>query len=80
MVTIGVEIEVGQPIVTIKHGYTHFKITLHAFNCRLIKGAPQSLDVADWCWVTLEEIDSFPFPRTDLKIIEALQNQIVSSQ
>jgi len=73
---LGVEIEVGQPIVTIKHSYTHFKITLHAFDCRLIKGTPQALHVADWRWVTLEEINSFPFPRTDLKIIETLQHQV----
>ena len=72
---LGVEIEVGEPIVTVKHSYTHFKITLHAFDCRLIKGIPQSLHVADWRWVMLGEIRSFPFPRTDLKIIEALQNQ-----
>jgi hypothetical protein len=31
--------------------------------------------VADWRWVTLEETNAFPFPRTDLKIIEALQSQ-----
>jgi A/G-specific adenine glycosylase len=70
---LGVEIEVGQPITTVKHSYTHFKITLYAFDCRL-KGSPQPLGVADWRWVTLEEINAFPFPRTDLKIIEALRN------
>jgi A/G-specific adenine glycosylase len=72
---LGLEIEVGQPIVTIKHSYTHFKITLHAFYCQLLNGQPQALGVADWRWVTLNEIDIFPFPRTDLKIIEALKNK-----
>lgn len=72
---LGVEIEVRQPATVVKHSYTHFKITLHAFYCRLIKGTPQSLGVADWRWVSLEEINAFPFPRTDLKIIEALRNQ-----
>ena len=72
---LGLEIEVGQPIVTIKHSYTHFKITLHAFYCQLLNGQPQAFGVADWRWVTLNEIDTFPFPRTDLKIIEALKNK-----
>ncbi len=71
---LGLEIEVGPPIISVRHSYTHFKITLHAFHCRLVKGQPQVLDVADWRWVTLEEIDAFPFPRTDLKIIAALKN------
>ena len=75
---LGLEIEVGQPIVTIKHSYTHFKITLHAFYCQLLNGRPQSLGVADWRWVTLNELDTFPFPRTDLKIIEALKKQKTS--
>lgn len=72
---LGVEIEVGQPIVKIKHSYTHFKITLHAFSCHLRQGSPQTLGVADWRWVSLAEINAFPFPRTDLKIIAALRKQ-----
>ena len=69
---LGIEIEVGQPIITVKHSYTHFKITLHAFACRLVSGTPRSLNVADWRWVSLAEMDDFPFPRTDKKIIAAL--------
>ncbi len=72
---LDVKIEVGQQIASIKHSYTHFKITLHAFICQLVEGVPQTIDVADWRWVTLEEIEAFPFPRTDLKIIEVLQQQ-----
>jgi A/G-specific adenine glycosylase len=72
---LGLEIEVGQLITTVKHAYTHFKITLHAFCCRLLEGEPRALGVADWRWVTLAEVDAFPFPRTDLKIIEVLRNK-----
>ncbi len=72
---LGVEITVIEPLVTIKHSYTHFKITLHAFNCYLVSGQPQPLGVADWRWVTLAELDTFAFPRTDLKIIEALREK-----
>jgi A/G-specific adenine glycosylase len=72
---LGLEIAVDRPIVAVKHSYTHFKITLHAFACRLIAGQPQALGVADWRWVTLEQLAAFAFPRTDQKIIEALQSQ-----
>jgi A/G-specific adenine glycosylase len=70
---LGLEIAVDEPIVTVKHSYTHFKITLHALACRRLAGQPEPLGVADWRWVTLAELDAFPFPRTDQKIIEALQ-------
>jgi A/G-specific adenine glycosylase len=75
---LGLEIAVDEPIVTIKHGSTHFKITLHAFACRLVTGQPQALGVADWRWVTLDELDAFPFPRTDQKIIAALRAGVIT--
>ncbi|MEM7347069.1 MAG: A/G-specific adenine glycosylase, partial [Chloroflexota bacterium] len=70
---LGVDIAVDSLITVVKHSYTHFKITLHAFECRLLAGEPQKLGVMDWRWVTLDQLDEFPFPRTDLKIIEALR-------
>jgi A/G-specific adenine glycosylase len=73
---LGIEIEVGELLVTVKHSYTHFKITLHAFECRRLEGEPQTLGVADWRWVTPEEFADLPFPRTDLKIIEAMCQKI----
>jgi A/G-specific adenine glycosylase len=72
---LGVEIEVGQPIVTVKHSYTHFKITLHAFHCRLAYGQLQNLGVAAWRWVTVDEMAAYAFSRADLKIIEALKQK-----
>jgi A/G-specific adenine glycosylase len=75
---LGIEINVGQLIAVVKHSYTHFKITLHAFACELVTGEPQALGVADWQWVTLAEIENYAFPRTDLQIIEALKNNQVT--
>ncbi len=72
---LGLEIEVGRLITSVKHSYTHFKITLYAFFCRLVEGEPQALAVTDWRWVTLAELDSFAFPRTDLKVIAVLKDQ-----
>jgi A/G-specific adenine glycosylase len=70
-------IEVGERLVRVKHAYTHFKITLHAFACRITAGQPQKIGVADWRWVSLAELEAFAFPRTDLKIIEVLRKRDV---
>ena len=72
---LDLEIAVGEHLTSVKHGYTHFKITLHAFVCHLLGGQPKKLGVADWRWVTLAELETFPFPRTDLKIIEVLKQR-----
>ena len=72
---LGIEIEVGQPLTQVKHTYTHFRITLHAFVCRLKKGRPRAIQVADWRWVRLGETDDLAFAVTDRKIIQALQEE-----
>jgi A/G-specific adenine glycosylase len=69
---LAMEIEVGARVATVEHAYTHFRITLHAFHARHIGGAPQALGVADWRWVTLDDLADYPFPATDQKVIGAL--------
>ena len=71
---LGFSIQVGEPLITVEHAFTHFRITLHAFHARYAAGEPQAIDCADWRWVTLDELDAFPFPVTDQKIIAALRN------
>ena len=70
---LGVRIKVGKAITSIDHAYTHFKITLHAFECELLSGKPQALQVQDFKWVRMSDLGKYAFARTDLRIIEALQ-------
>ena len=72
---LGIQIEVGAPITTIQHAYTHFRITLHVFHARHGEGEPQALACADWRWVTLAELEQYPFPVTDQKIIAVLRSE-----
>lgn len=71
---LGIDIEVGAQIAAVKHAYTHFRITLFAYICRLVSGTPQAIDCADWAWVTLDDLDRYAFPVTDRKIITALKS------
>ncbi|MCZ7539471.1 MAG: 8-oxo-dGTP diphosphatase MutT [Anaerolineae bacterium] len=71
---LGIEVEVGEQIGTVRHAYTHFRITLHAFACRLFAGEPAALGCAAWAWVTLDELDRYAFPVTDQKIIAMLRD------
>ncbi len=69
---LGIRIKVGKPIISINHAYTHFKITLHAFECEFISGRPQALQVQDFKWVRMSEFKRYAFAKTDLKIISAI--------
>ncbi len=67
------EIEVGSQLTQVRHAYTHFRITLHAFECRLVSGEARAIGVADFKWVRLSELDRYAFAKTDRKIIQALR-------
>jgi A/G-specific adenine glycosylase len=69
---LGVLIKVGAPYQSVKHAYSHFRITLHTFHCQLTDGEPKNIGVDDFAWVTPQELNRYAFPRADLKIIETL--------
>ncbi|MDJ0845593.1 A/G-specific adenine glycosylase [Crocosphaera sp.] len=72
---IDIEIEVGENLVTLDHAYTHFKVTLYVHLCRYLTGEPKPIECQEIRWVSLEDIDQFPFPKANTKIIEMLKNR-----
>ncbi|MBD2328148.1 A/G-specific adenine glycosylase [Alkalinema sp. FACHB-956] len=70
---LGIEIAVGEELITVDHAYTHFKVTLHVHHCRHVSGEPQTIECDEVNWVTLETIDQYPFPKANVQIIEALR-------
>ena len=69
---LGIEITVGEPFLTVRHAYSHFRITLHAFLCTHTRGRIRKLGVADYRWVKARELAQFAFPKADRVIIERL--------
>ncbi|MEB3282036.1 MAG: A/G-specific adenine glycosylase [Lyngbya sp.] len=70
---LAIEVEVGSHLITLEHAYTHFRVTLHVYHCRHQSGDPQPLECDEIRWVTLDEIEQFPFPKANEKIIAALK-------
>ena len=70
---LAIEVEVGEHLITVSHAYSHFKVSLHVYHCRHLSGEPQALESQEIRWVTLEELDEFPFPKANSKIIAALR-------
>ncbi|WP_347239952.1 A/G-specific adenine glycosylase [Oscillatoria sp. FACHB-1406] len=70
---LGIDIEVGEHLMSLEHAYTHFRVTLHVHYCCHIGGEPQAIECQEIRWVTLEEIDEFPFPKANSQIIAALR-------
>jgi len=66
------KIEVGEQRLTLKHAYTHFRITLHVFEARWVGGKPKAVDVAAFKWVRPSQLQRYAMGKTDRAIAESL--------
>ncbi len=69
---LAAEIEVGDELGVFEHAYTHFRVTLHAFFCRLSAGEPTALEASQIRWVTVPELAAFPMGKIDRQISRRL--------
>ena len=62
-------------ITTLKHAYTSFKVTLHAFSCALCQEDREPVPSAavDARWVLPAELDLYAFPAANRKLIKLLE-------
>jgi A/G-specific adenine glycosylase len=72
----GLEVEVGKRFSVVEHSFTHFRITLHAFHCRYLRGKAVPKSSQKIRWVKLAELDEYAFPKANKKIIEDLRNSV----
>jgi A/G-specific adenine glycosylase len=69
-----IDVQVGERIAVVRHAFTHFRITVYAFECQYrSRGEPEAVGVDDWRWVTLAELDDYAFPVVDHKIISVVR-------
>lgn len=68
MEELGVVIEVGPEFGVYEHAYTHFRVTLHAFFCSILKGSPQALEASEIRWVLPQNLGDFPMGKIDRQI------------
>jgi len=69
---IGIDAAVTAPLATVRHAYSHFRITLHAYRCRPTAGRPKPLQCAAVRWAPLTELSTFAFPRANTRVLDAL--------
>ena len=65
-------VEVTGRISRVKHAYTHFKIVMDVFCCRYISGRIKLAGPTAHRWITLQEIENYPFPKANHKFFKAL--------
>jgi A/G-specific adenine glycosylase len=66
-------IQVGEYLGRYDHAYTHYKITLHAYQCTLVSDQMEMLYHTDLAWVTTTDMDSYPMGKLDRAIAEKIK-------
>ena len=59
----------------VTHAYPDLTVHLTLFNARITEGVPQKLEHHDIRWMTVEEIDDFPFCPADVEILARLKEK-----
>ena len=70
---LNIEIKDIKSITKIKHAYTKFTVDLHCFTATRAHGQIKLTAATDHRWVSLEEINNFPFPAANVKLIKMLR-------
>jgi len=69
---LGVTLHIDEKLMVVKHSYTRFRVTLHVFFCRIRSGRLSPTACEEWDWVKMEELETYPFPAANVKIIKRL--------
>jgi A/G-specific adenine glycosylase len=69
---LGVEAFHFEELHKLKHAYSHFKITLHAYTCRIKSGVPTPHSSDEIRWVRTDELHDYPFPKANRTLTKIL--------
>ncbi len=69
---LGIEIAVGEHLISIEHTYPDFRITAIVHYCQHLSGIPQPIDCDEVRWVSVADLDNYQFPAANSAIIAAI--------
>ncbi len=73
---VNVEIRVENELTKVQHAYSHFRITMHVFVCRGLRGRAQAIGCSAVKWISPEELDNYAFPAANRRIIAMLRKKL----
>lgn len=65
---LGIEVAVGDLVGVFNHAYSHFKVNVHAFECRVTRGKPKAKDHSRIRWAQIDRLGEFPMGKVDRAI------------
>ncbi len=72
---LAVTLQVGEVFMEVTHQYPDLTVHLTLFHASIQEGTPQMLEHNDIRWITVEEIDRYPFCPADEEILQKLKQE-----
>ncbi len=72
---LGISIRSGKHLASVNHTYSHFRVTLHAYECRLLKGTPKPLGCQNWRWASKADFKKLPLSKIDRMIVRLVESE-----
>jgi A/G-specific adenine glycosylase len=71
---LGVGIGILKKLAVVHHAYSHFKIHMSVFICRLIGETINQPEGRPFRWITVEQLEDYPFPGANHKFFPRLRD------
>jgi A/G-specific adenine glycosylase len=69
---LSISVQPGKHLASVNHTYTHFRLTLHAYECRLLKGSPKPLGCQNWRWTSPTDLKKLPLSKIDRMVMKEI--------
>ncbi|MCC5925098.1 MAG: A/G-specific adenine glycosylase [Bacteroidetes bacterium] len=69
---LGITVNNIEAFHQLKHAYSHFKITMHAFTCDIASGKPSPKSSDAIKWVHVHQLKEYPFPKANRSLTQKL--------
>lgn len=72
---LAITLSVGEKFMDVVHEYPDLTVHLTLYNAAIAQGVPQKLEHNDIRWITVDEIDGYPFCPADTEILRRLTRE-----
>lgn len=69
---IGIEVDIGERIASVDHGYSHYTVTIHLYRCTHTDGVPQTIYHSRLRWTPKSQFQRLSFPAANLRFFPYL--------
>jgi A/G-specific adenine glycosylase len=69
-----ISIHPEKKLASVQHTYTHFRATLSAWKCRVLRGHPRSLGCQSFCWADEQDLKKLTLSKIDRMILMTLSD------